>query len=176
MWGPLGPQGRRQKWAVGPAPCGEGGQLQEVRLWGPTQSWNIFLVPRPQGSRGSCLEVAAALAGKRGWAGGRARASCFSAPSWLCAHSARWPSSPTSCCAASPRGLGGYGVGAGMAHQYTRTPPLELPPQPGRSFLSSPQADQVPSGDFSGKCPRSSAAVSCSLPLQLLPLAPRGPS
>lgn len=178
MWGPLGPQGRRQEWAVGPAPGGEGGQLQEVRLWGPTRSWDIFSVPRPQGSRGSRLEVAGALAGKLGWAGGWARAS-----SVLCSFVALCPLclvaiQPHQLLRGLPTGPGwvwGWGRTGSSVH---KDPSLGAAPrsQPGRSFLSSPQADQVPSGDFSGKCPPSSAAVSCSLPLQLLPVAPWGPS
>lgn len=69
----------------------------------------------------------------------------------------------------------GMGLGQDWLISMQGPLPWSCPPaQPGRSFLSSPQADQVPSGDFSGKCPSSSAAVSFSLPLQLLPVAPRG--
>ena len=96
----------------------------------------------------SWLGGVAGLGDRQAWASSVSLPLCGSVPTLPGGHPAH------SCCTASPRGLGGYGVGAGWAYQYTRTPPSELPPtQHSRSFLSSPQVGQVPSGDFSRKCP-----------------------
>lgn len=163
MWGPLGPQSRGRSGRRGQAPCGEGGQLPGSQTLGPPRSWNIFWLPRPQGSRGSCLEVTLPWLGSVAGLGA-GRASCS-----LLLHGSvptlpEWPSSPTSCCAVSPRGLGGYGVGAGMAHQYTRTPPSGAAPPAQQEFPLLPRQTRVHLVTFQGKCPPSSAAVTALSP------------
>lgn len=183
MCGPgrsTGPPGREQGPAAGPAPkWGGRGVLHE--MWDTSQTWRTCpVLERPLCAEAPGLSPQlpwrwlATLAGRRGRAGGRAQPSSVSClPLWLCLaavqpHRLLPPD--------SPHGPGQVRAGAGPAGQYREDASPGAVPQPCRSFLSSPQADQVPSGDFSGKYPPiPGAAVSLTLPLQPVPGAPWAP-
>lgn len=128
---------------LGQPPVGRVGSFRKSDSGGPPDPGTSSQCPGPRALEEAAWRWPVPWLGSLAGLGDGPGHPLFSAPSWLCAHSAWWPSSPTSCCAASPRGLGGYGVGAGLAHQYTRTPPLELPPTPSPAGVSSPPPRQT---------------------------------